>query len=91
MEKNAVVSIKAKLAYEKQQRICHCPTSLSKNNPETLVCIYDSECKNYNQDVSLEDLQIINPAHACVIGKKTKGIAKSFAKSAEVEIYPPEK
>lgn len=88
--KNAVASIKAELAYEKQQEIRHCPTSLDKDNSDTLVCIYDPKCKNYKKDVSSENLKIINTAHCCVIGKKTKSVAKFFAKNAEVEIYPPE-
>ena len=39
---------------------------------------------------SSHDLNVTNPAHCCVIGKKTKSIARFIAKNATVEIYPPD-
>lgn len=88
--KTAVVSIKASDVYSKEQRICECPTSIEPET-ENNVCIYDTACKAFNDDASLtkESLKIINPAHACVIGNKTKSISKFFAAQSEVEIYPP--
>ena len=87
--KNALASIKAQIAYEKKQQICHCPTSVDSKNPKCLVCVYDEKCKNYKQDISDSQLEIINPAHCCVIGKKTSSVKKYFAQNAKVEIYPP--
>ncbi|MEA5470570.1 hypothetical protein [Spirulina sp. 06S082] len=87
--KNAVVSFKAKVAYEKDQKVCYCPTSVYQNQSDKAVCTTQQECPVYNENVSSKDLKIINPAHGCVIGKKTKSIAKFFAKNVKVEIYPP--
>jgi len=89
--KNAVVSLKAEIVQQRQQKIHYCPTSIRKEvEPETNVCTTNQECKTYQQDISQDDLKVINDAHACVIGKKPNSIAKFFAKNAEVEIYPPD-
>lgn len=88
--KNAVVSITAEMANAKAQKVCHCPTYIYKNQPQKTVCTTDKYCPTYQDNISSDELEIINPAHGCVIGKKTRSIAKFFANNAEVEIYPPD-
>ncbi len=90
-KKTAIVSIFAKIAYEKEQKIYHCPTCVLKKDENTQVCTVKSECKSFRNDVNDIDLKVVNPAHACVIGKKTQSISKFFVKNAIVEIYPPDK
>jgi hypothetical protein len=88
LHKNAVASITAKCVLEKEQRICHCPTQTCKSSGEH-GCSIDPQCPAYQEDWGTREVECINPAHACVIGNKSKSVAKFFAKSAQVEIYPP--
>jgi hypothetical protein len=85
---NAVASITVGQAFEKAQKVHHCPTlcDISGN----LVCITDTGCQAYQADRSVGKLTCTNPAHSCVVGDKSKSVAKFFAKNATVEIYPPQ-
>jgi hypothetical protein len=88
INKNAVASITVAQALEKAQRVHHCPTlcEISGNR----VCITDAGCRAYQANGLTKELTCTNPAHGCVVGDKSKPVAKFFAKNATVEIYPPQ-
>ena len=89
IEKNAVASILAQRAFEKNQQVHHCPTQICESSGSS-VCITDEGCPAYEQDGVSRELICTNPAHACVVGQKPrKTIARYFARECEVEIYPP--
>jgi hypothetical protein len=85
--KNAVVSILAKQAFEKNQKVHHCPTKICESSGSS-VCLTDADCPAYQRDGSSKHLVCVNPAHGCVVGEKKKSVARSFARECEVEIYP---
>ena len=88
--KNAVVSFEAKLALDMNQKIYHCPIHICQETSEP-VCAVDNGCSAYKDDAVSRKLNCTNPAHGCVIGKKTKAVKTKFAKSCKVEIFPPQK
>jgi hypothetical protein len=88
IKKNAVASITAEQAIDKAQRVHHCPTQICETSGEP-VCVTDAECSAYKADRLSKELRCTNPAHGCVIGDKSKSVARFFAKNATVEIYPP--
>lgn len=86
--KNAVASILAEQAFEKGQKVHHCPAQICRALGE-LVCVTDVECRAYRTDGLLRALECINPAHGCVVGDKPKkSVARFFARNAKVEIHP---
>ena len=89
MNKNAVASIAAGQAFEKAQKVHHCPTQVCEVAGD-LVCVTDEGCRAYQADGLSRKLICTNPAHGCVVGDKPKPVARFFAKNAEVEIYPPQ-
>ena len=89
MKKNAVASLMAEQAFEKSQKVQHCPTQICEASSE-LVCITDTGCLAYQADGQSRELRCTNPAHGCVIGDKPKPVARFFAKNAKVEIHPPQ-
>jgi hypothetical protein len=89
IQKNAVASIAAQQAFDKNQQVYSCPKQVCQSTDEA-VCVTDNNCAAYQQDGLSRTLVCVNPAHGCVVGKKTESIAKFFAKHCEVEIYPPQ-
>ncbi|GBO53569.1 hypothetical protein APA_1476 [Pseudanabaena sp. lw0831] len=89
LQKNAVVSFTAELAFDLQQRVTHCPTQLCESTNET-VCFVDTGCSAYQINNNACVLICTNDAHGCVIGDKTKAVSKAFAKNCGVEIFPSE-
>lgn len=89
LNKNAVASITAAQAFEKAQKVYHCPTQICEVSGEP-VCIMDEGCRAYQVDALSRKLTCTNPAHGCVVGNKTSSVARFFAKNATVEIYPPQ-
>lgn len=88
-KKTAVVAILAEIAYKKELEVSCCPTRVLKKDESIQVCTVNSECKSFRDDIKDIDLKVVNPAHACIIGKKTNSISNFFVKNAIVEIYPP--
>lgn len=87
--KNAVVSILAGQAFEKGQKVYHCPTRICESSGES-VCVTDAGCPAYQGDGTNKRFRCTNPAHGCVVGKKPrKTVARFFARECAVEIYPP--
>jgi hypothetical protein len=90
ISKNAVASIMAKQAFEKNQKVHHCPAQICESSGDS-VCITDEGCPAYQIDGSSKKLICINPAHGCVVGEKPKkSVARFFARECAVEIYPPQ-
>jgi hypothetical protein len=89
MKKNALASLMAEQAFEKSQKVQHCPTQICEASGD-LVCITDTGCRAYQADGLSRELRCTNPAHGCVIGDKPKSVARFFAQNAKVEIYPPQ-
>ena len=89
LQKNAVVSFTAQLAFDLEQRMTHCPTQLCKATNET-VCFVDAGCRAYQVNENTGGLVCTNVAHGCVIGDKTKAVSKNFSKNCDVEIFPSE-
>lgn len=87
--KNAVASILAKQAFEKSQKVHHCPTEICESSGDN-ICITDPGCPAYQSDGMSSSRLCVNSAHGCVVGEKKKSVARSFAKECEVEIYPPQ-
>jgi|GEM_PF-1025288 len=87
-KKNAVVSIVVQQAFDKNQKVHHCPSQICESSGST-VCVTDKDCEAYQSDGLSKKLRCINDAHGCVVGKKTRSIAKFFAKECTVKIYPP--
>lgn len=87
--KDAVASLKAGDIMSHAQEVEHCPTQVC-GTMETLVCNIREDCQIYQDSTDPNSLRCVNPAHGCVIGKKTKAIARAIAKSCKVEIYPSE-
>jgi len=86
--KNAVASIIAKQAFDKNQKIHHCPTKVCGFSG-SIVCVTDSRCPAYQSDGYVsKSLVCVNHAHGCVVGEKKKSVSRSFAKECEVEIFP---
>ncbi|MEM6433460.1 MAG: hypothetical protein AAF773_06335 [Cyanobacteria bacterium P01_D01_bin.115] len=88
--KNAVASISVEQAYQKAQKVVHCPTQVLSESPEKSVCQDEHDCPAFDKTVPADKLTCINAAHGCVVGKKTSSISKFFSKTCAVEIYPPE-
>jgi len=88
IDKNAVASITAEQAFEKDQKVHHCPSQ--EVSPGVNFCVTDKGCSAYQSDGLSQNLVCTNYAHGCVVGKKTKSVAKFLAKECTVEIYPPE-
>jgi hypothetical protein len=86
--KNAVVSFQASIALEREQEVIHCPTHVLTNQTETSVCSFRTDCPAFS-DESVNATICINDAHGCVIGNKTRSVARAFAKASKVEIWPP--
>jgi hypothetical protein len=87
--KNAVVSFEANEVLSRNQEIHHCPTNILRETEES-ICLARRECSIYKEDISSESLQCINPAHACVLGHKTRAFSKNLRSLSNVEIYPPQ-
>jgi hypothetical protein len=87
--KNAVASIVAEQAFAEDQNVCHCPSQICEDSGEN-VCVTDQGCSAYKSDGETRNLVCINPAHGCVLGKKTKSVSRFFATQCQVELYPPE-
>jgi len=85
---NAIVSFEAKVAFDKDQKVHHCPVMSCKETGDD-ICTVDIGCVNYKNDINLEELNSVNSAHGCVVGKKTKSVQRHFANNCTVEIYPP--
>ena len=88
--KNAVASISGEQAFQKNQKIMHCPTKNFSDNPTQNICQYEGDCPAFHAEIPDEKLVCINDAHGCVIGKKTSSVSKFFSKNCVVEIYPPQ-
>lgn len=88
INKDAVVSIVAQQAFDKNQKIHHCPSQICESSGSS-VCVTDEGCPAYQNDGLSNKLVCINHAHGCVVGEKKNSIAKFFAKECAVEIYPP--
>lgn len=87
--KNAVASISGEQAFQKGQKVTHCPTQiLSDNLARSSICQYEKGCPAFNAEIDEQSLTCINAAHGCVIGKKTSSIAKFFSKNCVIEIRP---
>lgn len=86
--KNAIVSFEAQIAFDKNQNVCHCPAQSCKKTGEN-VCSEDTGCPEYKDDADVRELNSINPAHGCVVGKKTGSVKNHFMKNCKVEIFPP--
>jgi hypothetical protein len=87
--KNAVASILARQAFEKNQKVHHCPTKICESSGSG-VCVTDEGCPIYQTDGTSKSLVCINVAHGCVVGEKKKSVARFFAKECEIEICPPQ-
>jgi hypothetical protein len=88
INKNAVVSIVVQQAFDKTQKVHHCPSKICESSGSS-VCVTDECCPAYQGDRLSNKLVCINDAHGCVVGEKKNSIAKFFAKECTVEIYPP--
>lgn len=88
-KKDAVASFAAQVAFEKEQKVYHCPTQVCASSNES-VCVTDEKCRAYKSDGLSRKLNCTNTAHGCVVGNKTKSIAKFFSKASKVEIFPSE-
>ncbi len=88
-DKDAVAAILAEQAFEKAQKVHHCPTQICEASGDA-VCVSDPGCRAYQANGLSRTLKCVNPAHGCVVGDKPKSVARFFAKNATVEIYPPE-
>ena len=90
-KKNAVVSFTVSSAKAKNQDVLHCPQyTLKKKPPVDFICNSNSECPVYSENCNSDFVECINPAHGCVIGKKTTSISRHLSNQSTVEIYPPE-
>lgn len=86
--KDAIASIVAQQAFDKNQKVHHCPSQVCKDSGSN-ICMTDENCPVYQNDGSPNNLVYINDAHGCVVGDKKRSIAKFFAKECKVERYPP--
>lgn len=88
-KKNAVVSFRAEEVFTRNQEVIHCPTTVISSTSHP-ACIVRTDCPAYSDTLSETSLTCINPAHGCVVGKKSDSFARALAKACKVEIYPPE-
>lgn len=71
--KDAVASIVAQQAFEKNQKVHHCPSQVCKYSGSN-VCMTDEGCPAYRSDELSNNLDCVNDAHGCVVGEKKKSI-----------------